>query len=122
MVQESNVEDRSGGIPSGEAVEDMSMTEVAHFEGGARRRLGKGRGIAKAQWPCQAVSEKLAKAETLTSEDEAVTSSRQEEWSQRCRRPIPRLFSEEAQPETRAKRQAGQGGSRDMGEREWRWR
>jgi hypothetical protein len=62
----------------------MSMTEVAHFEGGTRHRPGKGRGIVKVRWPCRAVSEKLAKAETLTSEDEAVTSSRQEEWSRRC--------------------------------------
>ena len=59
----------------------MSMTEVACFEGGARRRPGEGRGIAKARWPCRAVSEKLAKAETLMSKDEAVMSSRQEEWS-----------------------------------------
>jgi hypothetical protein len=81
LVRESDVEDRSGGVPSEEVVEDVSMTEVARFEGGARRCPGEGRGIAKARWPCRAVSEKLAKAETLTSEDEAVTSSRQEEWS-----------------------------------------
>jgi hypothetical protein len=84
LVQESDVEDRSSGVPSEEVVEDVSMTEVAHFEGGARRRPGEGRGIAKAQWPCRAVSKKLAKAEMLTSEDEVVTSSRQEEWSRRC--------------------------------------
>ena len=52
MVRESNVEDRSGGVLSEEEVEDMSMTEVARFEGGTRRRPGEGRGIAKARWPC----------------------------------------------------------------------
>jgi Retrotransposon gag protein len=47
LVRESDVEDQSGSILSGEVVEGVSITEAARFEGRARCCPGEGREICK---------------------------------------------------------------------------